>query len=97
MPHRDAEAVLADWHAVQHDLKVALFGTAEAHRFHAEGDRLLDEYEALVNEASRRSLPAVPPFPVPVEVPRRGGGPAVIAGYDRAARQALGSSDVDPD
>jgi hypothetical protein len=67
MPHRDAEAVIADWHAVQQDLAVALFGTAEAQRLHAEADRLQDEYESLANEARRRGLPALPPFPVPVE------------------------------
>jgi hypothetical protein len=67
MPHREAEAILADWHAVQHALDDALFGTTEARRLHAEADRLQDEYEALVSEARQRGLPAVPPFPVPVE------------------------------
>jgi hypothetical protein len=68
MPHRDAEAVLADYRAVQHDLKVALFGTAEAQRLHAEADRLRAEYQRLVYEARQRGLPAVPPFSVPAEV-----------------------------
>jgi hypothetical protein len=68
MPHRDAEAVLADYRAVQHDLKVALFGTAEALRLHAEADRLRAEYQGLVYEARRRGLPDVAPFPVAVEV-----------------------------
>jgi hypothetical protein len=68
MPHRDAEAVLADYRAVQHDLKVALFGTAEAVRLHAEADRLRNEYQGLVNEARRRGLAPVPRFPVPVDV-----------------------------
>jgi len=71
MPHRDAEAVLTDWHAVQHDLDEALFGSAEARRLHAEADRLQDEYAALAHEARRRGLPAVPSFPVPVEARRR--------------------------
>jgi hypothetical protein len=68
MPHRDAEAVLADYRAVRHDLKVALFGSAEAQRLHAEADRLRNEYQGLVNEARRRGLPAVAPFSVPAEV-----------------------------
>ena len=67
MPHRDAEAVLADWHVVQHDLDAALFGTAEARHLHAKADRLRDEYQALADEARQRGLPALPPFPVPVE------------------------------
>jgi hypothetical protein len=68
MPHRDAEAVLADWYAVQHALDAALFGTVEARRLHAEADRLQDEYEALADEARQRGLPALPPIPVPVGV-----------------------------
>ena len=68
MPHRDAEAVLADYRAVQHDLKVALFGTAEAQRLHAEADRLRADHQRLVYEARRRGLPDVPPFAVAVEV-----------------------------
>jgi hypothetical protein len=63
MPHRDAEAVLTDWHAVQRDLDEALFGSAEARRLHAEADRLRREYQALINEARKRGLPPVPPFP----------------------------------
>jgi len=68
MPHRDAEAVLADWYAVQHALDAALFGTAEARRLHAEADRLQDEYETLADEARERGLPELPPIPVPVTV-----------------------------
>ena len=68
MPHRDAEAVLADWYAVQHALDAALFGTAEARRLHAEADRLQDEYETLADEARQRGLPELPPIPVPVTV-----------------------------
>jgi hypothetical protein len=67
MPHRDAEAVLSEWYTVQHDLDAALFGTPEARRLHAKADRLQDEYQALVDEARQLGLPAVPPFPVPVE------------------------------
>jgi len=67
MPHRDAEAVLTDWHAVQRDLDEALFGSTEARRLHDEADRLQDEHAALAREARRRGLPAVASFPVPVE------------------------------
>jgi hypothetical protein len=67
MPHRDAEAVLADWHVVQRDLDAALFCTAEARHLHAEADRLRDEYQALADEARQRGLPPLPPFPVPIE------------------------------
>jgi hypothetical protein len=67
MPHREAEAVLADWYAIQHDLDAALFGTAVARRLHAEADRLRDEYEELVDDARRLGLPPLPPIPTPVE------------------------------
>jgi hypothetical protein len=68
MPRRDAEAVLADWCAVQRALDTALFGTAEARRLHAEADRLQHENETLADEARERGLPELPPIPVPVAV-----------------------------
>jgi hypothetical protein len=68
MPHRDAEAVLGDWYAVQHALDAALFGTAKARRLHAEAERLQDEYETLAVEARQRGLPELPPIPIPVGV-----------------------------
>jgi hypothetical protein len=68
MPHGHAESVLADWREVERDLEAAPFGSAEARRLHSEADRLREEYQDLVDEARERGLPAVPPFPVPVEV-----------------------------
>jgi hypothetical protein len=60
---RDAEAVLADWSAVERDLQVATVSSPEAARLHVEVERLRDEYEGLKAEA-RRTYIALRDFPL---------------------------------
>jgi hypothetical protein len=59
---RDAEAVLADWASVEHDLSTIPVGSSEAARLHAEIERLRDEHQRLAQEA-RRHDDVLPSFP----------------------------------
>ena len=59
---RDADAVEADWRAVQTDMQVVTFGTLEGMRLEAEAARLRDEHHRLTNEAVRNGR-VVRPFP----------------------------------
>jgi len=48
-----AKEILADWRAVERDLKAAPVGSPEAAALRAELGRLHDEYQALVDEVLR--------------------------------------------
>jgi hypothetical protein len=63
MPQRDAEAVLADWRNLMRDLDGGPLGIAETQCLYVEADGLRREYQALINEARKRGLPPMPPFP----------------------------------
>jgi hypothetical protein len=57
-----ADAIAADWRAVERDLEVVQAGTPEAERLHAEAERLLFEYQALLEEARQDDRAALPPL-----------------------------------
>ncbi len=63
MPYqREADAVIADWRAVEQDLRVVPNGTPEASGLHAEVALLRDEHQGLVQEALRHEQ-VLRPFP----------------------------------
>ena len=63
MPYQSvADAIAADWRAVERDLEVVQAGTPEAERLHAEAERLLFEYQALLEEAHQHDRAALQPL-----------------------------------
>jgi hypothetical protein len=70
MPYqRAAQAILADWRAVEAEMELVRSLTdapplqAELRLLHAEARALRDEYQRLIEEALAGGRPDLPPFP----------------------------------
>lgn len=65
MPYqREAAVVLEMWREVERDLACAADGSEEAEELQAEASRLRDEYQRLIDEATKHHRPVPPPLPL---------------------------------